>query len=143
MVPGISEDGASVYFVANGVLAPGAVRGDCVASDQETAPPAAACNLYVNRAGTTTFVAQLSNEDSGDWGSLEGEGERSASNIEPRPDLADVTSRVSPDGEYFAFMSDMSLTGYDNMTKPGSCRRTRRGGIRLRREIQADCLRLL
>ncbi len=28
-LPGVSEDGSYVYFVANGVLAPGAERGDC------------------------------------------------------------------------------------------------------------------
>jgi DNA-binding beta-propeller fold protein YncE len=115
VVPGISETGTYVYFVANGVLAPGATRGDCVAADQEEAPAGATCNLYVHHAGKITFVATVSNEDSGDWGSLEGEGERSASSLEPRPDLADVTSRVSPDGEYFAFMSDRPLTGYDNV----------------------------
>ena len=37
------------------------------------------------------------------------------SSIEPLQDLADVTAGVSPDGEYLAFMSDRSLTGYDNV----------------------------
>ena len=36
VIPGISEDGSSVYFVANGVLAPGAVQGHCVHESQET-----------------------------------------------------------------------------------------------------------
>ena len=115
VVPGASEDGAYVYFVANGVLAPGATPGQCVTSDQEDVAPGATCNLYVSHEGKTRFVATLSNEDSGDWGSLEGDGERSPSNVEPRPDLADLTAGVSPSGEYLAFMSNRSLTGYDNV----------------------------
>ena len=35
--------------------------------------------------------------------------------IENRPDLTDLTARVSPNGEYLAFMSDRPLTGYDNI----------------------------
>ena len=43
MIPGISENGDSVYFVANGVLAPGAKPGDCIHIAQET--PAARRDL--------------------------------------------------------------------------------------------------
>ncbi len=113
VIPGASEDGNSVYFVANGVLAPGASEGHCVHQVQETAPPGATCNLYLWHEGTTRFIAALSNEDSGDWGSLHGPG-RVGDVIENRPDLADLTARVSPDGQYLAFMSNMPLTGYDN-----------------------------
>ena len=113
MIAGISEDGSSIYFVANGVLAPGAKPGSCVHQSQEVPPPGATCNLYRWHEGTITFIAALSNEDSGDWGSLKGSG-RQGANVEPRPDLADLTARVSPDGEYLAFMSLMPLTGYDN-----------------------------
>ena len=38
LVPGISQDGSYVYFIANGVLAPGAKPGDCVRRDTETVP---------------------------------------------------------------------------------------------------------
>ncbi len=109
----VSEDGSYVYFVANGVLAPGAAPGHCVHLDQESPPPNATCNLYVWHNGTTSFIATLSDEDSGDWGSTEGPGRRGQF-IEPRPDLANVTAGSSPDGRYFAFMSDRSLTGYEN-----------------------------
>ena len=114
VIAGISEDGSSVYFIANGVLAPGAKPGHCVHQSQEVASPAATCNLYLWHEGTITFIAALSNEDSGDWGSLKGSG-RQGANVEPRPDLADLTARVSPDGEYLAFMSQLPLTGYDNL----------------------------
>ncbi len=103
VIPGASEDGSYVYFVANGVLAAGARPGDC-----EFPPaPAATCNLYVEHNNGTVweapkFVAALSNEDELDWG---------AGGV---VNLTYLTSRVSPNGEYLAFMSDRSLTGYDN-----------------------------
>ncbi len=90
---GTSEDGSVVYFVAKGVLASGAVKG--------------ANNLYVLRdegsAWSTTFIATLSSEDGKDWQSFNNFRE-----LEP------ITSRVSPNGRYLAFMSENSLTGYDN-----------------------------
>ena len=104
-VVGASEDGSYVYFVANGVLAPGATRGSCGA---EKALASATCNLYVaheeNGRWTTTFIATLSLEDENDWG-----GEDSVFHS-----LGRLTARVSPNGRYLAFMSSRSLTGYDN-----------------------------
>jgi hypothetical protein len=47
------------------------------------------------------FIAQLSGEDSRDW-------------IAQNGNLHEITSRVSPNGRYLAFMSNTSLTGYDN-----------------------------
>ena len=113
VIPGVSDDGSYVYFVANGVLAPGASHGECVKSELETAPAGATCNLYEYHEGQITFIGALSNEDAGDWGSLEGPSARDQ-DVEPRPDLADVSARVSPDGQYLAFMSNQPLTGYDN-----------------------------
>jgi hypothetical protein len=103
VLPGASEDGSYVYFVANGILAnhgepvPGAVSGDCVVN-KETAP-GQLCNLYVWHEGQTKLVAVLSGMDAPDWGALY---------------LSAPTSRVSPNGRYLAFMSNRSLTGYDN-----------------------------
>ena len=114
VAPAVSEDGSYVYVVANGVLAAGAKPGHCVHSDEEIPISGATCSLYVLHEGTITFIATLSNEDSGDWGSTEGAGPRGES-IEPRPDLADVTAGTSPDGEYLAFMSEEPLTAYDNI----------------------------
>ena len=113
MILGTSENGEQVYFVANGVLAPGAKPGDCTHIAQETQSASASCNLYVWENGTITFITSLSNEDSGDWGGLKGPG-KEGGHVEPRPDLADLTARVSPNGEYLAFMSQQPLTGYDN-----------------------------
>ena len=120
VAPAVSEDGSFVYFVANGILAPGASAGHCVHSEQEVAPTGATCNLYVWHEGTISFIATLSNEDSGDWGSTQGASPRGL-NVEPRPDLSDVTAGSSPNGQYLAFMSSRSLTGYNNVdTNPAA-----------------------
>lgn len=79
----VSKDGSYVYFVADGLLAPGAVAGKS--------------NLYVHHAGTTKFVAALSPNDAPDWA----------------VSLVNQTARVSPDGRWLAFMSQEDLTGYD------------------------------
>ncbi|MGN6372128.1 MAG: hypothetical protein ACTHM1_03940 [Solirubrobacteraceae bacterium] len=100
LVQGTSEDGSYVYFIASGVLAPGATPGH--GCEEENPSDQTACNLYVRHAGTTTFIATLSGRDQ------RLNGERSSAKLE------DVTARVSPDGRWFAFMSDRSLTGYDN-----------------------------
>ena len=96
-VLGAAEDGSSVYFVANGVLAQGAVPGNCI-QPSGNEPHPGICNLYVRREGTTTFIASLSGFDSTDWDEL----------------LTGLSARVAPDGNWLAFMSQRSLTGYDN-----------------------------
>jgi hypothetical protein len=102
LIPGASEDASYVYFVANGVLrnggvpVPGAKVGDCGSVRTTT------CNLYVNHDGSIKLVTILSGEDYGDW--VGGGGAA----------LSTLTARVSPDGQWFAFMSAQSLTGYDN-----------------------------
>jgi len=92
---GISEDGGYMYFAANGKLAgaEGAVSGSCVNGFKGNGQ----CNLYVLHEGQLGLVAVLSSEDNPDWAKLKGQ-----------------TARVSPDGRYLAFMSNRSLTGYDN-----------------------------
>jgi hypothetical protein len=89
-VLGISSDGEYVYFVAEGKLASGATAGDD--------------NLYVEHAGATRWIATLSGEDDRDWTGTGGEN----------ADLLKRTARISPSGRYLTFMSDQSLTGYDN-----------------------------
>lgn len=94
IVPGASEDGSYVYFAAGGALAAGAVPSESC----ETT-----CNLYVEHYDGTAWeapklIATVSGEDSADWGWPE----------------TDSLSRVSPNGRYLSFMSDVSLTGYDN-----------------------------
>jgi WD40-like Beta Propeller Repeat len=101
-VLGASEDGSYVYFMANGVLgdgaARGATRGTCESASEVS------CNLYEYHNGAITFVATLSADDKTAW-----DGESITK------DIGVLTSRVSPDGRYLAFMSQRSLTGYDNL----------------------------
>jgi DNA-binding beta-propeller fold protein YncE len=92
-VLGASEDGSYVYFVANGVLALGGIQGTC-----KSEATTGMCNLYVSHDGATSLVAILSGEDSHSFVSR----------------LSQLTARVSPNGRWLAFMSDRSLTGYDN-----------------------------
>jgi hypothetical protein len=97
---GAGEDASCVYFVAHGVLS----------SAENPAHEKAAAgqnNLYLERFdgkawAEPTFIASLSSEDRNDW--------------QPAApgDLRHTTSRVSPNGRYLAFMSQRSLTGYDN-----------------------------
>jgi hypothetical protein len=98
-VQGASEDGSYVYFAADGVLAPGARPARC--EDHEAS---GSCNLYVRHDGVTTFIATLSAQD-----------QDFAEEAGVNADLESVTARVSPNGRWFAFMSDRSLTGYDNL----------------------------
>lgn len=92
MVIGIDEPGDIVYYVSSAALTTGAEEG--------------ADNLYVShrQAGEwkTHLIGVLSAEDAPDWGF----GGYSA--------LRFLSSRVSADGRYLAFMSRRSLTGYDN-----------------------------
>jgi len=89
-VLGTSEDGSWVYFVANAKLAGHAVPGTC----RGLASAHTVCDLYVSHDGETRLVAVLSGEDIPDW--------------------QGPTARVSPSGQWLAFMSLRSLTGYDN-----------------------------
>ncbi len=101
-VIGAGEDGRYVYFVANGVLAAGATPGNCSGE----ASGNGACNLYVydTLIERTTFIARLSDGDYSDWEVVFGGG----------GGLNSLTAGASPDGRYLAFMSERSLTGYDN-----------------------------
>ena len=84
-VLGMSEDGSTLYFVASAVLASGASAGSE--------------NLYVARGGAIEFIATLIGEDSTDW----------------TQSFKERTARVTPDGAHVAFLSEASLTGYNNV----------------------------
>jgi hypothetical protein len=82
-VLGASTDGSYVYFVATGDFG-------------QSGPTNGSDNLYVSHnAGTPTFIATLSGNDSSDW-------------------TSSLTSRVTPDGLHAAFNSVAPLTGYNN-----------------------------
>jgi hypothetical protein len=104
-VVGVGGGGRFVYFVANGALAPGAVHGNCPSKGEPFDEPASAsCNLFVRDVdgGVTSLVAVVSARDAADWNA--GRGEK----------LQQMTARVSPSGEFLAFMSTRPLTGFDN-----------------------------
>jgi hypothetical protein len=100
VVIGASEDGRYVYFAAKGSLAEGAPSGGACLKAGE----GQCTNVYVSdtQSREKALVAVLSEEDLNDWVARE------------NADLGSVTARVSPDGRYLAFMSERSLSGYDN-----------------------------
>jgi hypothetical protein len=107
LVLGASEDGSYVYLVARGVLS------EAASSEREKAV-AGGDNLYVlhrethgsTETWTPSFIATLSAGDIPDW---------EPEHFEPYNFYPGTqTEEVSPDGRYLAFMSDRSLTGYDN-----------------------------
>jgi hypothetical protein len=101
-VLGTSKDGTYVYFAASGALSEHAIQGSCHTSG-------GLCNLYMAHYNGSAWerpvlISVLSHEDEADWQlSSADEGF-----------LGTMTSRVSPNGEYLAFMSDRPLTQYDN-----------------------------
>jgi hypothetical protein len=106
-IVGASDDGAYVYFVANGVLAEGAAPGHCVREGLRSAK----CNLYeVHNNGSgwekPRLIARLSNEDGPDWGPIQA--------VRTQYKVDELTARVSPNGQFLAFMSNQRLTKYDN-----------------------------
>lgn len=99
---GVSANGAYAYFVANGVLAPGAKPGNCVRADSSSTET---CNLYVSHEGKLAFIAILSSADDHTVGGEEGDW---------LSELHGRATRVSGDGTKLVFMSQEPLTGYDN-----------------------------
>ena len=118
-VLGTSADGSYVYFVANGVLAPGASPGNCNGAMASTEP--SACNLYLWHDGTVTFIARqdalsslgLETSDSLNW---------QPTSTATNGVLVAKSSRVTPDGLILMFRSQERLTSYDNQPlEPGTC----------------------
>lgn len=91
-VVGASGDGAYVYFVADGELAPGeGVDGQP--------------NLYmVHNGGAPVFIATLDPTDTRDW----------------TPYAPQLEAYVTPEGTHLAFTSVARLTGYDNLDQKTS-----------------------
>ncbi len=95
-----SEDGTSVYLVAQGVLAQNTNGNNETAVDGKD-------NLYElhydDAQWSTIFIATLSGSDSPEWGANK------------TANTAYLTARASPNGRYLAFMSAAPITGYDNV----------------------------
>ena len=117
----IDEAGEDVYFVANGALAPGAAPGTAPPNPRRRGQPQPlprppAGRGMEHRASSRT----LSNLDAPDWGVglVSGKAKRSSP---PAP---------RPSGRYLAFMSQRTLTGYDN--RDAASGEADRGGLPLR-----------
>lgn len=119
---GISDDGSHVYFVANGVLAPGATPGNCSGS----VPTAGlTCNLYVYRDGAVKFIAKVAGKDSPlwahSWNQYNGVVASSAPSVSPgsgRYMLFTSTQELVP-GEQTGDMSQPWL--YDSVSESLKC----------------------
>ncbi len=95
----LSEDGRRIYFVAEGVLDEAPNGEDAVAHAGEP-------NLYLWEEGKgTRFIATLSKGDASNWG---------VSNVNSLGNAGHISADASPSGRYLAFMSEQSLTGYEN-----------------------------
>ena len=96
-VAGFSMDLESIYFVAGGVLAPGAIRNQP--------------NLYLWRHGATRLVATLDSK------LCAGPSNRQITDCliwNVKEDWGDRVLRVSPDGRFLLFASRARVSGYDN-----------------------------
>jgi hypothetical protein len=82
---GVDTSGTYIYYVAGSAEAPVLFMQDV-------------------DSGETRRIAELSPGDFPDWKAGE-----------THHDLAELTARVSGNGQYVAFMSQQSLTGYDNL----------------------------
>jgi hypothetical protein len=98
MASALSQDGTRVYFVALGALGAGAN------GEGETARPGEP-NLYLWQEGSgLRFLASLADGDSFVWGKAP----------TAAPNESRLSTAVSPSGRYLTFMSERSLTGYEN-----------------------------
>ena len=98
-VVGASDDASYVYFTSKENLAAGATDGEW--------------NLYLDHDGSKTFIATISPEDRTGKGEIEPFFLENAGGIDS-PYARFHAARVTPDGQGLAFMSNRSLTGYDN-----------------------------
>ena len=98
VLPGLSDDASTLYFVARGVL-DGAPNGE-----GESSVPGEPNLYFWSESGGTRFIATLAPEDAQSWGSFKGSvGVKTG-----------LSAGSSPSGRYLAFMSERNLTGYDN-----------------------------
>ncbi len=98
------EEGSYVYFVAGGILAPGASEGGCSENKTDHLFVGTGCNLYLSHGGSITFIATLSTNDENEGKNSLGAGDVDWSGPNAR------TAEVSSNGRYVAFGSDLALT---------------------------------
>jgi hypothetical protein len=116
-LPGVSEDGSSVYFASTSALT-GTEKDP--GGEQATNNERGLVNMYVYAGGVTRLVAVLSSEDASDWG--DDQDLTTGGHQDFRKALTDLTGRVSPDGDWLAFVSERGLTGYDTtQAQHGDC----------------------
>jgi len=109
-VSAIDDTGEHVYFAASGVLTSTSnTRGEHAQPGECESETEGRCNLYEYNTAShqVSLVAVLSSADSPDWGGA-------GAGVENLHVLGNLTARSSPNGRYFTFMSQQSLTGYDS-----------------------------
>jgi len=112
-VLGASADGKYVYFAANGVLAAGAMAGDCKGA---VGSASGSCSLYLWHEGAISLVARLkasgsTGSDALNWAATPREQFGTSSYV-PK------TSFLSADGQSLLFRSQEQLSAYDNEGVP-------------------------
>jgi hypothetical protein len=106
-VLGSSEDGEYVYFAAQGRLAGNEnANGETAKTGED--------NLYLSHDGSTTFIATLSPQDGSEVQPLAACGQAAGCRGDWQTAPSYRTAEVTPDGHSLVFMSNRSLTGYDN-----------------------------
>jgi hypothetical protein len=98
LVSAVNDDGSRAYFVAEGVLS---TEPNEEGSTAQSGTP----NLYLQEEGSgIRYIATLSRQDRSNWGINDVSNAFSFW----------LSTSLSPNGRYFSFMSELSLTGYDN-----------------------------
>jgi DNA-binding beta-propeller fold protein YncE len=122
------EDGAYLYFVAEGKLASGAEARKCEAApegvlrgeeEEGKAPSGFGCNLYELHEGATSLVAVLSAGDDEFAGNTTGTSQPKKGDW--RPVAGYRPAELAADGQSLIFMSGRKLTSYRNVNIHGEC----------------------
>jgi sugar lactone lactonase YvrE len=121
----VGEDGAYLYFVAEGKLSGQAEARKCEAApsgqseEEGNAPSGFGCNLYEIHAGETKLVAVLLASDDEFKGNTFGTAQPKKGDW--RPVLGYRSAELSADGQSLVFMSGRKLSGYQNVNIHGGC----------------------
>jgi hypothetical protein len=122
------EDGAYLYFVAEGKLASGAGARKCEAApsgaakeeeERGGAPSGFGCNLYLLHEGQTSLVAVLAAGDDEFSGNPFGTPQPIKGDW--RPVAGYRSAQLSGNGQSLVLMSNRQLTSYQNVNRHGEC----------------------